>query len=57
MQAHQSNLGVTDGDNIKNALKMFEQNGYEVQITELDFASKDNSEAETRYLQTHTANL
>lgn len=45
MQAHQSNLGVTDGDNIKNALKMFEQNGYEVQITELDFASKDNSES------------
>ena len=45
MQAHQTNLGVTDGDNIKNALKLFQQNGYEVQITELDFASKDNSEA------------
>ena len=45
MQAHQTNLGVADGDNIKNALKLFQQNGYEVQITELDFASKDNSEA------------
>ena len=33
MQAHQTNLGVTDGDNIKNALKLFQQNGYEVQIT------------------------
>ena len=28
MQAHQTNLGVTDGDNIKNALKLFQQNGY-----------------------------
>lgn len=45
MQAHQTNLGVTDGDNIKNALDLFKQNGYEVQITELDFASKDNSES------------
>ena len=44
MQAHQTNLGVADGDNIKNALKLFQQKGYEVQITELDFASKDNSE-------------
>lgn len=45
MQAHQSNLSVSDGDNIKNALNLFKQNGYEVQITELDFASKDNSES------------
>ena len=52
MQAHQTNLGVTDGDNIKNALKLFQQNGYEVQITELDFASKDNSEAGNETLAT-----
>ncbi len=45
MQAHQTNLNVSDGDNIKNALNLFKQNGYEVQITELDFASKDNSES------------
>ena len=45
MQAHQTNLNVSDGDNIKNALNSFKQNGYEVQITELDFASKDNSES------------
>ncbi len=44
MQAHQTNLGVTDGDNIKNSLNYFKDNGYEVQITELDFANKDNSQ-------------
>lgn len=38
-------MNVSDGDNIKNALNLFKQNGYEVQITELDFASKDNSES------------
>ena len=32
MQAHQTNLGVADGDNIKNALKLFQQNGYEGEI-------------------------
>lgn len=52
MQAHQTNLSVSDGDNIKNALKLFQQNGYEVQITELDFASKDNSEAGNETLAT-----
>ncbi len=52
MQAHQTNLGVTDGDNIKNALDLFKQNGYEVQITELDFASKDNSESGQETLAT-----
>ncbi len=52
MQAHQTNLGVTDGDNIKNAINLFTQNGYEVQITELDFANKDNSEAGNATLAT-----
>lgn len=52
MQSHQTNLGVTDGDNIKNAINTFTQNGYEVQITELDFASKDNSEAGNTTLAT-----
>lgn len=52
MQAHQSNLGVTDGDNIKNALNMFRDNGYEVQITELDFKSKDNTDTGNQTLAT-----
>lgn len=52
MQSHQSNLGVTDGDNIKNALNLFRDNGYEVQITELDFKSKDNTEAGNQTLAT-----
>lgn len=52
MQSHQTNLGVTDGDNIKNSINYFTQNGYEVQITELDFANKDNSEAGNATLAT-----
>lgn len=52
MQAHQTNLSVSDGDNIKNALTHFKDNGYEVQITELDFASKDNSESGNQTLAT-----
>lgn len=43
MQSHQSNLRVTDGDNIKNSISYFKENGYEVNITELDYANKDNS--------------
>lgn len=52
MQSHQTNLGVTDGDNIKNSINYFTQSGYEVQITELDFANKDNSEAGNTTLAT-----
>ena len=52
MQSHQTNLGVTDGDNIKNALNYFRDSGYEVQITELDFNNKDNSEAGNETLAT-----
>lgn len=52
MQSHQSNLSVSDGDNIKNALNLFRDNGYEVQITELDFKSKDNTEAGNQTLAT-----
>ncbi|MCH5251473.1 MAG: endo-1,4-beta-xylanase [Lachnospiraceae bacterium] len=52
MQSHQTNLGVTDGDNIKNSINYFKDAGYEVQITELDFASKDNSESGNQTLAT-----
>lgn len=52
MQSHQTNLSVSDGDNIKNALKYFKESGYEVQITELDFNNKDNSEAGNQTLAT-----
>lgn len=52
MQSHQTNLSVSDGDNIKNALKYFKESGYEVQITELDFNNKDNSEAGNKTLAT-----
>lgn len=52
MQSHQTNLGVTDGDNIKNALNYFRDSGYEVQITELDFNNKDNSEQGNQTLAT-----
>ena len=45
MQSHQTNLSVSDGDNIKNSLNYFRDNGYEVQITEIDFNNKDNSES------------
>lgn len=52
MQSHQTNLSVSDGDNIKNALQYFKESGYEVQITELDFNNKDNSEAGNKTLAT-----
>ena len=45
MQAHQNNLMVSDSNEISDSIRYFTQNGYEVQITELDFPNKDNSEA------------